>query len=1186
MTVGHLRSSTLLALVAVLSCAARSTTPATVEPASSTMTDPVTRDQPELVVQSGYEGSVSAIAISPNDEWVMLGGASGIAGLFELRTGRLVRRFVHQGLIHAAEFSPDGRFIVTATFEGEVQLWGVQSGARLREYTGKGGPAGHLAFSADGRKIVALSGDVATVWESDTARPIVNIAGAQHDIRSVALSPDGNWVAVALWSGEVQLKSTRPGEQGRTVVTHQGGARAVAFSSDSEWLASGGSDGVAVLSQVRSAAPMQRFEGHAKAISALAISPNKRVLITGSDDGEARLWAIADGTFAPISYDTIRHVRFSRSGDQVLLAGDTGGILIDSARDRQLEISSESHRDGGRGILSAFAFTHDSEKLVVGFSDGVAKVLNLDSTRYVDPFVKRTLRVSAVAFSPDDRLLLTGNGDGTVAFWDLYTGKPRDRLSVREAANEVDGRMEVDFIRTMDFDANGEHLLLNLGRTARLLETASAREIQRFPSNGSAALSPDGHWVVTGQQGVEKVWNARTGEVARALGTYGDGLQSVSFSRSSQRVLLGEYHDTVARLWDVSSGTLLRELPGEEPGVSSVALWGNDDGFAATGGRWGGIHLWNLGDPGAPPKAMRHGRTVGPILFSPDGRYLITIGNGATRFWNVADAQELKSFANPARIATDADMTQNSRWLAVSDVDGNTVIWDTANEREAVRVLSLTNGGWVAIAPDGRFDTDALEHIEALDWVMPDDPMRLLPIETFMRDYYEPRLLSRVLADEPMPKVRSLTTLNRAQPKVALSNVQLAPTGDSISLDVRVQSQAATFHGKNGPVTNWSGMSNLRLFRDRKLVGYTDGPMKPGRNNTASIHFKNIRLPRGEEQRSIKLSAFAFNTDGVKSSTATASFDLPAGFPRWRGRAYLITVGVNSFSNSAWNLDFAANDARAFGNHLERELEAGAQFEQVILITLVADKDVHGQAKKEVLKGVFEVLAGKPIRPELREEIPNVDRLQEARPEDLVVVSLSTHGYAGRNGSFHLFPEDIAPGNGKVVDDALLASTISGDDLTNWWRPVDAGEMVLIIDACQSAAAVEGDGSFKPGPLGNRGLGQLAYDKGMRVLVASQATDGAVESGNLKHGLLTYSLITNGLENGLADHAPKDGEILLDEWLTYGVRRVPSLYTEILSGGTEQKGVSVVYGGRDQTPSLFDFAGRTSKVRLRGPPAP
>ena len=81
-------------------------------------------------------------------------------------------------------------------------------------------------------------------------------------------------------------------------------------------------------------------------------------------------------------------------------------------------------------------------------------------------------------------------------------------------------------------------------------------------------------------------------------------------------------------------------------------------------------------------------------------------------------------------------------------------------------------------------------------------------------------------------------------------------------------------------------------------------------------------------------------------------------------------------------------------------------------------------------------------------------------------------------------PYDIGASENNF--EKVLQKTISSDELSLWLRDIDAGEMMMIVDACHSAAAVQGAG-FKPGPMGSRGLGQLSYDKGMRILTATQA---------------------------------------------------------------------------------------------------
>jgi hypothetical protein len=125
--------------------------------------------------------------------------------------------------------------------------------------------------------------------------------------------------------------------------------------------------------------------------------------------------------------------------------------------------------------------------------------------------------------------------------------------------------------------------------------------------------------------------------------------------------------------------------------------------------------------------------------------------------------------------------------------------------------------------------------------------------------------------------------------------------------------------------------------------------------------------------------------------------------------------------------------------------------------------------------------------------------------------------------------------------------------------------MVLIVDACHSAASIQGS-DFKPGPMGSRGLGQLAYDKGMRVLAAAQTNNVALELRTLKHGLLSYSLLQDGIVRGFADsHAPKDGADTTREWLALADKGVPEHYNKVIEGKAK-----LAIGGEDVDLSKLD----------------
>jgi uncharacterized caspase-like protein len=227
--------------------------------------------------------------------------------------------------------------------------------------------------------------------------------------------------------------------------------------------------------------------------------------------------------------------------------------------------------------------------------------------------------------------------------------------------------------------------------------------------------------------------------------------------------------------------------------------------------------------------------------------------------------------------------------------------------------------------------------------------------------------------------------------------------------------------------------------------------------------------------------------------------------------------------------------------------------------------------------------------------VPNADQLHPVRPEDLVLLSFSSHGYTDDKGNFYFLLFDIGECHDRQITPALLQRALSSEELARWLRDIDGGEIVLVVDACHSAATVEGEG-FKPGPMDSRGLGQLAYDKGMRILTASQADNVALESDLLQQGLLTFALVHDGLEAERADFSPHDATITLPEWLRYGVERVPQLYEEIKTGhlqkfspGETSRGVVVVSSDSDnaslkkksplQQPALFDFA-KQSRVTV------
>lgn len=870
---------------------------------------------------------------------------------------------------------------------------------------------------------------------------------------------------------------------------------------------------------------------------------------------------------------------FALSADRRLLAvqlpsGDLGSVKLGVV---DLDAAAPAIRSWRPGAAQArsLAWRADGRLIVVQSGQASGTQAALEQRSAGAPVQPAALRAGGLSW---------GLAEGDVVYRQLPTASPGDEVAIAPGGAFVaimrqEVRLTPPVSSRVDIDVLDAATLETL-RSIQLTD-AGGRPMPESPE--ALALSADARLIAALRRGSspqEMRLTVHDGVGGRALGEVavpfsrrgGFGDPPLRFTRDGRTLVLlgadrqalivrsedprqpsvtavrldGELHDVIGeeRLRLVAGERRERDAPttgGLEvlrlPGRERLSVATDDAGrWLVAGGREGALQLYPLGAggaPGAPVELQGHAGTLRSFSFSPDGR----------------------------RLASSAD-------------DGSTIVWDLERARWLLKLFSFPDGSWAVVDPSGRFDTNRVEDLEALHWVVPDDPLRALPLEIFMQVYYEPRLLARVLAGERLPPVPDLADLNRAQPQLRI--VGVAPSaGDAGRVDVTVEAE-----GRSDAKGRPGGVYDMRLFRDGKLVGY---PQRPGEalaldpsTQRARLVFRGIRLPSNAER--VEFSAYAFNRDRVKGPTIHAEHRIAARVARpAKGRAYVVAIGVNRYDDPALNLAFAGNDARSTLAALTRRLESRGDFREVIGVPLVSDGVQASDATKARIRAVLAQLAGQTADPRELAAVPNAARLASANPEDLVLLFFAGHGRNEAGGHFYLLPQDVGTGATKADPAELLRRSIGTEELSAWLRDIDAGEMALVIDACHSAASVEGEG-FKPGPMGSRGLGQLAYDKGIRVLAASQANDVAMEIESLRHGLLTYALLKDGLDAARADFRPADRRIELGEWLAYGVVGVPKVQAQLAGG---QRGVMLVPApgagpaarpGRVQQPRLFDFA--------------
>ena len=128
-----------------------------------------------------------------------------------------------------------------------------------------------------------------------------------------------------------------------------------------------------------------------------------------------------------------------------------------------------------------------------------------------------------------------------------------------------------------------------------------------------------------------------------------------------------------------------------------------------------------------------------------------------------------------------------------------------------------------------------------------------------------------------------------------------------------------------------SGARDVRLFRNGSLVKVWRGDVLKGQ--TATTLEADIAIVAGEN----RLAAYAFNRDNVKSKDATLHLTGADSLKR-PGTAYVLAIGVNSYSKQQYNLKYAVADAAAFGEEVRREQQQIANYEHVEVASLLDEQ--------------------------------------------------------------------------------------------------------------------------------------------------------------------------------------------------------------------------------------------------------
>jgi WD40 repeat protein len=587
-------------------------------------------------------------------------------------------------------YSPNGKVLVSAG--RQVCIWDANTGQELHRFGYVSSAMGAIAISADSN-LLAHTDEDGTIHlrELMTAKEIRSFKGSAHRGHSLSFSSDGKILASSGNNALVQIWEVATGQEIRRLAGPVNSNSTVAFSPAGNRLATAGRDGVVRLWDPGNGKEVRQFEGFQA--PPLFSSDGKLLALHGANKA-VQVMEVATGQVlrqmesADLQIDFYSDLAFSP--DSKLLASGSG---LHPRFVRVWEVASGNERLSIRGHngrnITAVAFSPDGKVVATAGDDYIIRRWELATGLELDGAHERQAVMADVVFSRDGKTVITAGENGTVQRWDAATGQELSHFQAASGERTAlvlspDGALAASTNR-----GNPRSVVVPLwnvptGKEVRKIEVPNRISVHRL------ALSTDAKTLVTlGLRGEIDSWNVADG---RSLSSFNAGAMGVSFFTPLLLSPDGEVLATTARhppqeevrLWHLPTGTELQRMPGGHF-FGPMAFSPDGNCLAAPADQ---VHYYEV--PTGKERCQFRGR--GCAAISPDGR-MLACGSGqvgSISLYGLTTGKEIARFQGHTGRLTRLAFSPDSKRLASASWDTTVLIWELAVIAERARPALVT----------------------------------------------------------------------------------------------------------------------------------------------------------------------------------------------------------------------------------------------------------------------------------------------------------------------------------------------------------------------------------------------------------------------------------------------------------------------------------------------------------------
>jgi len=543
-----------------------------------------------FIKELDFGGAVLDLDVS--DSILAIAREDSFLTLYYFKTEQKPYDYEQDDGVKIVKFSPNGERLAFGLQNGQVRFWNSKN---LYFYEGPIHPRSSyvvLAWSSDNSWLISGGGDsVARLTRHDGT--LQHKVTHQDWVEGVAFGPDPSWYATASDDNIIRVINTATGTE-KFRMSHTHFAQRVIISPDGQWIASTGYDHVVRIWDSISGIQVMEIPLNANG-SAISFNKDNSQIVATDEDGNISVWNIS-ALKSRVGYITfsefVREAHFSPSGDYLIVNADDYNVW-------QIPTNQVTDiKDGTKGkiILTARSLTYntaispDSQWVAVVEYDSEDAQKNRATLVSMDGKTKYNLehggRLKGVAFTADNKLVVTAGADGHIRFWDVQNGEQQ----------------------------------FNLNNSSELFSMTS---------------SPVEPLVFAGLHDKIAVWNTTTKEQIAQLQQTGD-INSIVVSSNGKFLATGSSEGTVI-LWTIEGNTIAQI--GNQlrlNGFAESLAFSPDNRWLAGGGSAGFAYLWDVASTEEIARIPHSTNRVTSVAFSPDGTQLFTVSRKVVRIWNIS----------------------------------------------------------------------------------------------------------------------------------------------------------------------------------------------------------------------------------------------------------------------------------------------------------------------------------------------------------------------------------------------------------------------------------------------------------------------------------------------------------------------------------------------------------------------